>query len=58
MSAVAVDLYNVLVCGIAAVIAAIRGVTFRPAIAHFMSAFSFVSHFDSSDDFESARMRK
>jgi hypothetical protein len=58
MPAVAADLHDVLVCSVAAVIAAVRGVAFGTAAAYFMSAFSFVSHFDSSDDFENARIRK
>jgi hypothetical protein len=57
MSAIAVDLYDVLIRGIATMIAAVRGVAFRPTVAHFMSTFSFVSHFDSSVDFERARIR-
>jgi hypothetical protein len=58
MAAVAAYFHDVLIRSVAAVIATVGRVTLRPAIAHFMSTFSFVSHFDSSVDFESARIRK
>jgi hypothetical protein len=57
VAAVTTDLHDVLIRRIATVVAAIRGITIRRTAAHFMSTFSFVSHFGSSDDFEGARIQ-
>lgn len=47
VSAVAPDLYNVLVLSISAMVTAIRRIAGGRATTHLMSAFSFVSHFNN-----------
>ena len=48
MSAIATDLNNILVCGVFAVIAAVRRFAGCFTAAHIVFTFSIVSHFDTS----------